>query len=169
MAMYNTNNSITDFAHSSFKYALNKGLALYLRFIMSIGCWRGSLKSLYLARKTQFWKITTGLSRTFSNMFTMSKCYFCQLCTIHYGLHDCEPKVIVRGHWSWMFAYYDVDRLDITRPCSRLKVFGMSTVWSMIWWLLRWNPRAVSFGRARIMMGTCRVIQWRRVNTCVVA
>ena len=31
MAMYNTDNSIKDFAHSSFKYALDKKWPLYLR------------------------------------------------------------------------------------------------------------------------------------------
>ena len=30
MAMYNTTKSITDFAHSSMKYALNKGWPLYM-------------------------------------------------------------------------------------------------------------------------------------------
>lgn len=33
LAMYNTDKSITDFAHSSFKYALERALPLYMRLL----------------------------------------------------------------------------------------------------------------------------------------
>ena len=33
MGMYNTDQSIRDFAHSSFQYALNKGWPLYMRYV----------------------------------------------------------------------------------------------------------------------------------------
>ena len=38
MGMYNTDKSITDFAHSSLQFALQKGWPLYMRYISDVHC-----------------------------------------------------------------------------------------------------------------------------------
>ena len=47
MGMYNTDKSITDFAHSSFKFALAKEWPLYMRYVYGSRFVCGNSASLY--------------------------------------------------------------------------------------------------------------------------
>lgn len=137
MGMYNTDESIASFAHSSFQMALLKKWPLYL-----------STKNTILKRydgrfKDIFQEIYEEL------VFTAA---------LHFFLLSHQLLIFVS------FLCFSVFFLvsENTQRNSKRATFGMSIVWLMIWLHNVWNRPANSFGRVKIMMVTFNQISLRK-------